>query len=258
MENLSQNNQDSQQKSGFAITPAYLFKDPRLNFVAASVGGVINGWCHSDKGYCDLTKEQFKVLYNIGRRQLDNAISALIEAGYVTVEVVIERGKRRKKYHFIHPKPDHEYEKARPSVQNVPTREYETYQSKEVIQISNTNKDTPVLVDHKGNERKLRPARPDYDEEVEGPRYVLLSDYECELLVKWVKKRADEGYTIDDIAGGITKLNQWFDSNKKKLKTVKKHRAALTKWAIEASRKETMGRIMQNERYKHQLGQVSS
>ena len=82
-----------EQKSYYAILPAYVRYDKELSSTAKLLYAEITALCN-EKGYCWATNQYFSDLYNVSDRQIRNLLKVLVDKNYI--KIIIEQNTKRR------------------------------------------------------------------------------------------------------------------------------------------------------------------
>lgn len=82
-----------EQKSYYAILPAYVRYDKELSSTAKLLYAEITALCN-EKGYCWATNQYFSDLYSVSDRQIRRILKQLVDKKYI--KIVIDKNTNRK------------------------------------------------------------------------------------------------------------------------------------------------------------------
>lgn len=91
---------DEINKSYYAIIPANVRYDKELPANAKLLYGEITALCN-EKGYCWAGNDYFAQLYNVSKTSISKWVSALIEKGYLTSELIYKEGTKQILYRYL-------------------------------------------------------------------------------------------------------------------------------------------------------------
>lgn len=78
-----------EKRNYYAIIPASVRYDPNLTANAKLLYAEITALCN-EKGYCWATNRYFASLYKVSKQSISNWISSLVNAGYITSELIYD------------------------------------------------------------------------------------------------------------------------------------------------------------------------
>lgn len=82
-----------EQKSYYAILPAYVRYDKELSSTAKLLYAEITALCN-EKGYCWATNQYFSDLYSVSDRQIRRILKQLVDKKYI--KIIIDKNTNRK------------------------------------------------------------------------------------------------------------------------------------------------------------------
>lgn len=181
------------KKSYYAIIPANIRYDKRLNAHAKLLYGEITALCN-EKGYCWASDSYFAELYKVNKSTIQRWFKQLEKNNYIYREVIYEEGTRKIKHRYTHL-----CEYPIRKNEHTPMRKNERDNNTVINTTFNNTKDIVEIVS--------------YLNEVANKNYRHSTNKTKTLI----KSRMNEGFTVDDFKKVIdTKNAEWKNDNKMK------------------------------------------
>jgi len=224
------------KKSYFAIIPANVRYDKRLNANAKLLYGEITALCN-EKGYCWANNNYFSKLYEVDQRTIIRWINQLIKYGYIYSELKYKANSKEIEYRYL-------------KLNNTPINENAELNGKNVMGGSDKN----VMG---GSDKNVMGGG---DKNVTDNN-TSINNTSINNISKKVSKqksgnKESNKKSFDDLIEGYTENQQLRDELKEHLKTRKLKKGALTNRAIELSLK-TLNNLATNDEDKIKIVQQS-